>query len=53
MRKAVGLLILIYGMSYLFKASYVSIDRAGSQIAQAIGTAAAVSERQLLQALPE
>lgn len=49
MRKALGFLIILWGLSHFFSAAFSALDDTARQVAQAIGTAAAVSEQNMQQ----
>jgi hypothetical protein len=49
MRKAIGLLIILAGLSHFFEQSFDSFDNAASQSLKTLETAAFVTEQRLLK----
>jgi len=47
MRNALGFLIILWGLSYFFSSSFSAVDDAATQVARAIGIAAAVSAQNM------
>jgi len=48
MRKAVGFLIILFGLSHYFNQSFSSLDDAASQVFSFVETSASVAEEGLL-----
>ena len=49
MRKAIGFLIVLWGLSHFFSSAFVALDGAASESFRAIETAAQVSQIQMLE----